>query len=99
MLCGEIQAFIDGFDASFILLHDLQAMTGTLIPITILNDSESPFKVIFNSSITTEKRLMVDIRDTREAYERDDISDVGLVRSAKTLADDLTKFSKAQELL
>lgn len=55
--------------------------------------SELLFKVIVKSSITTENRLMVDIRDARVAYERGDISDVGWIRSPSNVADGLTKFA------
>lgn len=61
--------------------------------------SESLFNFIVKSSITTEKSPMVDIRATREAYNRRDISDVDWVGSAHNLADGLTKFAKRQPLV
>ena len=54
-------------------------------------ESESLFKTIVKSTTTTERRLMIIIEATRTAHGRQDISDVGLIRTDDTPADGLTK--------
>lgn len=46
VLGGEKYAFADGFDAKFMLRHDLQDTLKNRIQMTILTDSESLFIVI-----------------------------------------------------
>ena len=49
----------------------------------MLTGSLQMFDVITKASYTSEKRLMIDVAATREAYGRDEISNVGLVSSGK----------------
>lgn len=72
--------------------NDIENMAGRRVPLTILTDSESLLKLIVKSSVTTEKRLMVNVRAAREAYERGDIRNVGWIRSPDNMADGLTKI-------
>lgn len=48
-------AFANGFDATFMVRHDLERMMKKLVPLKLIKDSESIFKVIVKSSVTTEK--------------------------------------------
>lgn len=59
----------------------------------MLTYSLSIFKVIVKSTITTEKRILIDIRAAREAYERWEICDVGWFLSEDNIADLMTKLS------
>lgn len=52
-LGGETYAFAYVFDAAFMLRSDLEKMVVERVPLTILTDSESFFKVIFKCSVTT----------------------------------------------
>jgi len=54
-------------------------------------DSMQLFEVITRGSHPTEKRLIIDIAAAREAYDRRELSNVGLVASANNPADGLTK--------
>lgn len=94
---GEVYAFTEGFDCSFLLRHDLQRLYGKLILLQIRTDSKQMFDVITKASSTTERRLMIDIAAARQAYELEEISNIGLVRSEHNIADGLTKpkFCKA----
>jgi len=47
--------------------------------------------VVTKASHPTEKRLLVDIAAARQAYNRFDISNVGLIASCDNIADALTK--------
>ncbi len=57
----------------------------------MFTDSKQIFDVITRASLTTEKTLMIDIAATREAYYRNEISNVNLVSGDVNPADVLTK--------
>ncbi len=57
----------------------------------MFTDSKHLFDVITTGSYTTEKRLMVEIKATREAYNKNEISNVGWVPGTFNPADELTK--------
>lgn len=95
---GEAYAFANGFDFSFTLRHDLERMIAQNIPLTMYTDSDSLFKVIKKSTTTTERRLMIDIRAAREAYQREEISDIAWIRGDQNPADGLTKKSPCSAL-
>lgn len=94
VLGGETHAFVDSFDAAFSIRHDLQKMANINIPLKMVTDSDSLFKVIVQSSTTTERRLMIDIEASREAYRERKIDNMGWIRSDGNLADGLTKINK-----
>ncbi|CDF33317.1 unnamed protein product [Chondrus crispus] len=101
ILGGEVYAFTEGFDCAFVLRHDLQKLYGRTIPLQMRTDSKQMFDVIMKASHTSERRLMIDIAAAREAYNENEISNVGLVRSEHNVADGLTKpkYCKALESL
>lgn len=53
--------------------------------------SKSLFHVKTKSSSTAEKRLVIDISASREAYEKVEISKIGLVKSENNPAEVFTK--------
>jgi hypothetical protein len=98
VLGGELYAFADAFDFAFTLKHDLQVMLCQIIPLTILTDSKSLFDVITKSSSTFERRLMIDITAVRSAYNDQELSIVGLVRTKYNPADAFTKLGSREAL-
>lgn len=96
VLAGETHAFVDAFNSAFTLRHDLSTMVKTNISLNLITDSDSLFKVIVQSSTTTEKRLMIDLQACREAYRERSIENVGWVKSANNVADGFTKLNKAE---
>lgn len=98
IMAGEVYAFANAFDEAFIIKHDLERVYKQRVPLTMLTDSKQLFDVITRASHTTEKRLMIDIAAAREAYNRNEITNVGLVKSANNLADGLTKPGFCQSL-
>lgn len=70
----------------------MRRIIGKDIKLTMLTDSMSLFKVMVNSSITTEKRLMIDIAAARQAYERSDIYFIGWIPAQSNIANGLTKL-------
>lgn len=65
------------------------------ILLSIVNDSDSLFKVITQSSNMTEKRLMIDIQAGREAYHDCEINNMGWIKSEGNLADGFRKLNKS----
>lgn len=94
VLAGETHAFADAFDAAYAIRHDLVQIIRRYVPLNMVTDSDSLFKVIVQSSHTTERRLMIDIQAGREAYQAREIDNIGWVRSDGNLADGLTKVNK-----
>lgn len=92
VLGAEIYTFVDAFGFAYLLRHDLEDMLKGKLPLTILTDSEILFKKIFNATITTEKRLLIDFKVAREAYQKGDISNVGWLRSERNIPDGMTKL-------
>ena len=85
-------ALADGFDVGFMTKYDLQILTGKTIPVHIMTDSLSLFDVITKATATTEKRLMIDLETVREAYRKQEIMNIGFIRTQFNPADALTKL-------
>lgn len=92
VLAGETHAFADAFDVAFTMRHELRKVIGKEVRLTMLTDSMSLFKVIINSSVLSEKRLMIDISAARQAYETNDIDHIGWIPTKANVANGLTKF-------
>lgn len=77
----------------------MERALGRKIKIAIITDSESLLNVVVKSSVTSEKRLTVDTKAAREAFDRREIRNIGWVKSRENLADRLTKRARctAQE--
>jgi hypothetical protein len=97
VLAAETLAFSEAYDTAYMYRRILEQLHGLRFPITMLTDSKSLFDVITRASYTTEKRIMIDLAAAREAYEREELSDIGLVASENNLADGLTKPNKAAQ--
>lgn len=80
------------------LRNDLEQLIGKRIPLTMVPDSESIFNIIIKESVSSEKRLIVDIKIARQEYYRGGISDVGWIKTTDNLDNGLTKFSWCQAL-
>ncbi len=76
---------------SFVIRLGLQEILNQKISLTMFTDSKQLFDVLTTAAHTTEKRLMVEIMAAREAYNRFEISNVGLVSGRSNPARGLTK--------
>ncbi len=65
----------------------------------MLTDGKSLFDVIVKSAKTAERRLMIDVAACREAFDRHEIADIGLIRSEYNLADCMTKIMLPKQLM
>lgn len=79
------------FDAAYTIRNKLTRIFGRKIPIVMLMDSASHFNVIGKTSGTTEKRLMIELAATREAYDRCEIDEIGWVDTASNIVDEFIK--------
>lgn len=91
IMAGEVYAFSAAFDEAFVIRYDLERLYSRHIPLIMFTDSKQLFDVVTKASHPTEKRLMVDIAAARQAYNRQDISSVGLIASEHNLSDAMTK--------
>ena len=90
--------FADAFDMTFAIKMDMELMTNQTILISMLTNSLSLFDVITESKITTEKRLMIDIKVVKDSYQRNELRNIGFIRSENNLADAHTKIKRCTVL-
>lgn len=95
---AETLALVDAFDAAFLLRHDLQQILRCEIPLLLLTDSQIVFETLVSKRTTAERRLMIDLAALREAYDRRDVANIGLIASADNVADGLTKTAANSSL-
>lgn len=98
IMAGEIFAFTIAFDNAFVSRHNIERAIGKPIGLAMFIDSKQLFDAISTASHTTEKRLMVETSAAREAYNRHEISNVGLIAGADNPSDGLTKVKKCETL-
>lgn len=84
-------------DCTYMIKHDLEEMFGKLIPLKMRTDSKQMFEVVTKSSSTSERRLMIDIEVAREAYNANEISNLGFVLSNGLSELNLARFVKWSE--
>ena len=90
-MSAEVIAFADLFDDELANRRKLEFVLRQPILLHILTDSRSVFDIISKGSLTSEKRIIVDIHAAREAYKAQEISNIGFARSSHKLADGLAK--------
>ena len=98
VLGGETMAFADAFDMKFAIKNDMELMITQPLPIVMLTDSLSLFEVITKSTITTEKRLMIEIKVVKDSYQCNEVQNIWFIRSGSTPADALTKIKRCKVL-
>ena len=91
-------AFADAFDMAFAIRNDPSNMLSQKLPIVMLTDSLSLIDVVTKATLTTEKRLMIDIRVVKDSYHRNEIENIGFIRSEYNPADALTKVKPSSIL-
>ena len=98
VLAAEVIAFADMFDDAFTIRSQLQQALRKDVVMHLSTDSKCLFQIISKSSRTNEKRPMLDICATRQAYKQKQISNISFVRSERNLADGLNKPRKGKAL-
>lgn len=90
-LAAEVHALAEAADTAIMTQHDLRYLLGRKLRIRLLTDSKSLFDVLSKGSSMSEKRLMIDIKATKDAYDNDVINELGCIRRDHNLADAMTK--------
>ena len=90
-MAAEVIAFSDLFDSAYTLKRELSILLNRTISLELFTDSKSLFDAISKGSRTSEKRLMLDVATARQGFRSGEISNIGLVRSERNVADGLTK--------
>eukprot|EP00170_Pyropia_yezoensis_P000956 contig_4436_g959 len=88
---ASVYAFANAFDEAFVIKHDLERIYKRHIPLIMLTDAQQLFDVFTRASHLTGKRLIINLAAAREAYNDQEISSVGLIKSEHNAADGLTK--------
>ena len=99
VLSAEVIAFAGLFDDAMAIRSQMEHALQQTVPMRLMTDLKSLFDIISKESRTSEKRIMLDIDATRQAYQRQEITNIGFVRSEHNLADGLTKEKKQGALL
>lgn len=100
VMSAELIAFKDMFDADFTLREEPKHVHPRLqVPMQLLIDSKTLFKVISKRTRTSEKRLMDDVACAREGFPRMESRNIGFFRSSCNLTDGLTKSMNQAGLL
>ena len=86
-------AFADAFYMAYAMTNDLHNMTSLDIQTVMLTDSLSLFDVITKAKITSEKRLIIDVKIVKDAYQRNELHNIAFIRSEYNPADALTKIN------
>ena len=76
MLDAELYDFADAFDAAYALRYDLEDKLNKEVLLQIYTDLMDHFDALTKNKSTLEKRLMIDLMATREAYNRGEIFEV-----------------------
>lgn len=77
VLAAEVVTFANGFDHGMLSQEQLSALYGFHMPLRILNDSKSLFDVVVKGTMTTERRLQIDLTSIKHAYRWQEIADIG----------------------
>ena len=86
-----MSTFADLFDDALAIRKQLEFFLRQAIPVQIFAYSKRLFDIISKRSQASEKRIMLDMYATRQAYKAQEISNIGFFRSPQNLADGLTK--------
>ena len=98
-MASEVCAFVEAFDTAWTLKYEMEILLKRHIPLQMLVDSKQLFQSISHSTRTKEKRLMIDLAASKEAFNKKEITDLGLVRTNFMLADCFTKVMKPTQLV
>ncbi|KAA8491313.1 hypothetical protein FVE85_7734 [Porphyridium purpureum] len=94
----EIYAPSNCLDFTLALQAVLHELYKTIIPVTFFTDSQSIFGTAQKVHVITEKRLMIDVQQIRDALANGQIEDVSHLYAAASIADSLTEHDTRRHL-
>lgn len=68
-------------------------MLNQVIPLSMRTNSLSLFDVLTKATVTTEKRLMIDLQTVKDSYRNNEINNVAFILSENNLSDKFTKVN------
>lgn len=96
---AELFAFANASDVAILLREDLRLSLGMQLEISLLMDLKSLFDTIANRSTTTEKRLMIDLKVTCEAFDTNAVAHLRHILLEYNIADAMTWIDNNQMML
>ncbi|KAI1008166.1 hypothetical protein K3495_g77 [Podosphaera aphanis] len=98
VIASELYAMCQGFDTACVLKDTVDKIIDEEVPIIVCIDSFSLFECLVKLGTTREKRLMIDLKALRQAYERREIAEIIWITGESNPADALTKYGGNQAL-
>lgn len=80
-------------------MYDIGKLAQEALPTKVFTDSLSIFEILTKATITSKKRLIIDVQCVRHAYQRKEVQHDLFIRSQYSPADVLTKDKTASFLL
>ena len=82
------------FDIASALKDAAKVILGRDLPLCLYTDSKSLYDSLVSLNSVTEKRLLIDLKVIREAYEHREVAEVFWIPGSQNPADALTKATK-----
>uniref|UniRef100_A0A093UWB3 Transposon Ty2-OR1 Gag-Pol polyprotein n=1 Tax=Talaromyces marneffei PM1 TaxID=1077442 RepID=A0A093UWB3_TALMA len=100
VLASETYAMANGFDVAAVIKSTLTQLLhlSEPIPLVLCTDSKSLYECLVKLGTTREKRLMIDLMCLRQAYERQEITEVRWINGNTNPADAMTKSKPCRAL-
>ena len=102
VLASEIYGMSEGVDIGFSIAGTINQILQQLnlppVPMVVCTDSKSLYDAVTRLGTTVEKRLMIDIMQFREMYERREISEIRWIAGSSNPADAMTKTTANSSL-
>lgn len=102
LLAAKLFAFVDGYDVGYVICYALQDSNIHLCgrpSLTLYTEYRSLHGMCISLTHTTERRLLIDFAIIREAYKRQDISDIVWRSGLTSTTDDLKKIERRPSTL
>ena len=98
VLAAKLSAMAAEFDIAAATRPTISKIVGSEVPLVICTDSKSLYNALVTINTTTEKRLLIDLKVNREAYEMKEVAEICWIPTDQNPADGLTKERPNQAL-
>ncbi len=98
VLAAELYAMTNEFDSDSIIKSIVERILNISLLMILLTDSRSLYDCLVKLSITSEKRLMIDLMCLRQSYKRKKITKIRWIDDSNNLVDVMTKINSCQTL-
>jgi hypothetical protein len=98
VLTAELYAMTSEFDSDSVIKSIIERILNISLLIILLTDSRFLYDCLIKLSITSKKRLMIDLMCLRQFYERRKITKIRWIDDNNNLVDVMTKIISCQTL-